>query len=144
MATFAPVAIKNKLDKITNGESDDEELIFDKIKFLSACFEGLVEEELLSLAGAMNYMKTFQTESSLHLEDSIIWALPSDKAEKVVYIHYSVQMEDSDDKFQGKDNSSYYILPLHAIDEFNYQFPDNSVKILKYIDKYEEIYSGDL
>jgi len=133
-----PVTIKSKLDKITNGESDDEELIFDRIKFLSTCFEGIVEEELLSLAGAMNYMKTFQPDSPLYSEDSIIWALSSDKAEKEVYIHYSVQMEDSVDKFQGKDNTSYYILPLHAIDDFNYQFPDNSIELFKYIEKYEK------
>jgi ATP/ADP translocase len=132
-----PVTVKSKLDKIINGESDGGGLIFDKVKFLSTCFLGIIEEELLSLAQFMIYVKTFQEGSSLYSEDSIIWPLKSDETGIEVYFHYSYQIDDSNDIFHGKENTSYYILPLNAVNNFNYQFPENALEILNYIDKYK-------
>jgi ATP/ADP translocase len=132
-----PVTVKSKLDKIINGESDGGGLIFDKVKFLSTCFLGIIEEELLSLAQSMIFVKSFQEGSSLYSEDSIIWPLKSEEAGQEVYIQYSYQTDDSNDIFHAKENTSYYILSLYAVNNFNYQFPDNAVEILNYIDKYE-------
>jgi hypothetical protein len=133
-----PDSTKRRLDKIVNGETDEKELLFEKIQFLSNCFTGIREEELLSLAGAMKYIKDFQTGFPLLPNGCIIWTFSVDKPGAEAYINYTEQLHDPGEKFQGGDNASYYILPLNAVEEYHYQFPDKSFEILKYIDNNEK------
>ena len=82
-----PVSTKIKLDKIVNGETDKKELLFEKVQFLSDCFTGIPEEELLLLAGAMKYIKDFQTSSSSISDSCIIWTLlEENRGMKYIYI----------------------------------------------------------
>jgi len=133
-----PVSTKRRLDKIVNGETNEKELLFEKIQFLSNCFTGIPEEELFSMAGAMKYMKDFQTGFQLFPDGCIIWTLSADMPDNEVYILYNEHMKGPGEKFQNKDNAAYYILPLNAVEEYHYQFPDRSFEIFKYIDNNEE------
>ena len=56
-----PVATRKQLDRIINGETDAKELLFEKIQFLSDCFEGIIEDELLLLAKNMIYSSDIKT-----------------------------------------------------------------------------------
>jgi ATP:ADP antiporter, AAA family len=132
-----PDLTKKRLDKIVNGEINEEELLFEKIRFLSNCFPGIIEEELLSMASYMQYADEYKTESPLFANSCIIWSFSVDKQDINVHIRYSDQHNGDDKKVTGKDNYSYYVLPLTAVEEFNYQFPDKASEILKFIDKNE-------
>jgi hypothetical protein len=133
-----PDLTKKKLDKIVNGETDEKELLFEKIQFLANCFKGIPAEELLPLAVALKYKKDYQTGFPSFPDGCIIWSLSGDKPDNEVYVFYNEQKNSPGEKFQGRNNASYYIMSLNAIEEYHYQFPDNSFEILKYIDNNEE------
>jgi ATP:ADP antiporter, AAA family len=133
-----PESAKRRLDKIVNGETDDSELLFDKVSFLANHFRGIPEEELLILAGAMKYIKDSQKELSILPDNSILWSLSEEKQLNGAFVHFTDQVNARGQKFQDKDTTSCYILPLGAVEEFHYQFPDKSFEILKYIDINEE------
>jgi ATP:ADP antiporter, AAA family len=127
---------KIRLDKIVNGETSEKALLFEKVQFLSNCFKGISEEELLQLAGELKYIST---PAELPLSAGcIIWNITDENPENKAYINFAEQTKDSDKKFTYAENCLYYVLPLSAVDDFHYQFPDKSFEILKYIDLNEE------
>ncbi len=134
-----PDSTKVRLDRIVNGESDDMELLFEKIRFLSDCFKGIPEEELLTMAGALKYIRDLKTEFPTYPYGCLIWSLSDEKQISEVYVNYTEQMNSSGEKFKGRDNTSYFILSLSAVEEYLYQFPDRWFEIMKYIDNKEEL-----
>jgi hypothetical protein len=54
-----PEQVKRRLEKIIRGRAADEELLFEKVRFLADCFTGIDEEYLLFLAENMIYVKDF-------------------------------------------------------------------------------------
>ena len=133
-----PYATKKRIDKIINGPVEKNELLFEKVEFLSKCFVGIPEDELLPLGGAMKYTKNFGTESQMLKEGCIIWPLSGDKTAIEVQILYYGEIDRLTTVNQGRDKVTYYLMPLSAIEEYLFQFPDNSSVILKYIAKNEE------
>jgi hypothetical protein len=93
----------------------------------------------LFLSGDIKYVKDFQTGLPKFSDGSIIWPLSSDKPGEKAFIYYTEELkETTNEKLRDGDNTSYYILPLNAVDEFSYQFPERSFEIFKYIDNIEE------
>lgn len=86
----------------------------------------------------MKYANDSNSGLTLFPDGSIIWSLSADKKYNEVNVIYNQQMEGPGGKFQSRDNTSYYFLPLNAVEDYHYQFPDKSFEILKYIDKNEE------
>ena len=133
-----PESIKRRLDSIVNGETNIMDLLFEKVKFLSHCFKGISEEELLSMAGTMKYVKDLHSYLEPISEGYIIWYLSDKNLVSGVNIHFDKQIAGSDNQFKDKENISGYILPLSAVEEYHYQFPEKSFEILRYIDNNEE------
>jgi len=133
-----PDSTKKRIDRIINGPVEKNELLFEKVQFLSKYFVGIPEDELLPLAGAMKYIKNFDVESQMLKEGCIIWSLSGDKIANEVHILYYGEKDRLTTAYQSRDNLTYYFIPLTAIEEYLFQFPDNSNEILKYIDKNEE------
>jgi AAA family ATP:ADP antiporter len=133
-----PDSTKQRLDKIINGETNEKELLYEKIRFLSNCFSGIPEEELLSLAATMKYAENLHTILPLFSHGCLVWPLSDDKPGDEVYIHYNDQLKGDGDKFHGRNFTSFYILPFDSVEEFHYHFPDKSFEIFKYIDNKEE------
>lgn len=133
-----PDSIKTRLDKIITGKADKNELLYEKVKFLSKYFTEIQEDEMLYLAGEMKYLKNFEKESLTLPEGYIIWILNGDNGTSEVHVVYYGKP----DKLTGKNyegyNFSYYYLPLFAVEEYYFRFPDKSFEILKYIDINEE------
>jgi len=130
---------RKRLDKIIFGPTDEEELLFKKVLFLSECFGIIQEDDLLSLAAAMKYIKNFETESGLLLnEGCIIWQLSGEKTGNEVRIFNNDNIDRLTLKSQISNNLSYYVLPLTAIEDYHFQFPEKSFEILKYIENHEE------
>ena len=64
-----PVATRKHLDKIISGETDKRGLLFDKTRFLSGCFAGMIEEEALALAREMIFATGINTFMPLFRRD---------------------------------------------------------------------------
>ena len=64
--------------------------------------------------------------------DVIVWPLVENR-ENEVYIFYGGETDIIARKF--RDNDSIYMLPLSAIEEYHFRFPEQSFEILKYIDQ---------
>ncbi|HEX7493321.1 MAG TPA: hypothetical protein VF346_03800 [Bacteroidales bacterium] len=134
-----PESARKRLDKIIFGPTDEGELLFEKVLFLSECFGVIPEDDLLSLAGVMKYIKNIETESGLLLNESfIIWSLSGDKTGNEVRIFNNDNIDRLNLNYQSSNNLFYYVLPLTAIEDYHFQFPEKSFEILKYIENHEE------
>jgi hypothetical protein len=133
-----PDKIKTRLDSIINGTIDKDEFLFEKMQFLSKHFGVITEDQLLSLAGEMKQIKNFDSRSLPYSEGCIIWPLYRDNESNEVHVVYKGEMERLTRRYQNGQNLSFYFLPLRAVEEYHFQFPDKSFEILKYIDTNEE------
>jgi hypothetical protein len=129
---------KVRLDKIVGGESNDFDLLFEKIRFLSDRFEVIPEEELFDLASEMIHLEDLDRGFPSIPYGCLIWPLSSDNHGKEVFIHYSDSLNDPSVMFRNRANTTYYILPLNAVEEYNTQYPERSARIFEYIEKNEE------
>ncbi len=134
-----PETSKKKLDRIISGEINNEELVFEKVKFLSSCFAGVNKDELLFLAEKMAFARNDQSGIYSQPSDTILWSFSNEKADPEVFIN----LEESND-LSGviKDIRSAclfcYVLSLNSVKDFNFQYPESSYDIFKYIDTKEE------
>ncbi|MCE5346916.1 MAG: MFS transporter [Bacteroidales bacterium] len=133
-----PDMAHKRLDKIINGETDQNELLFEKVRFLSFSFNGIPEEDLLTLAGAIKYEKDLHQGACPVPGGCIIWFFSAEKTVTGIYLVYDEKVGKTGEGFQGRDENTCYILPLNAVAEFIFQYPDHSFEILKCINSYEE------
>jgi hypothetical protein len=132
----APAAIKAKLDRIVNGDTPEMELLFEKTNFLSGLFPEISEDKLLFLAKEMGYMKRIPDDYIIDNEGILLWSFRSDAASSDVSIIFeSGEVSRKINPPEGDNN--IYVLPLKAIEDYHYMFPENSFAILKYIDDHE-------
>jgi len=134
-----PETTRVQLDKIVDGKSLESELVYEKAKFLSSCFPELNENELLFLAEKMSSVRHDESGIYSQPSDTILWSFPEDKSSTVVFVN----LEDSTDpaKLIKDIRDKYYfcyVLPLNAVREFYFQYPERSFGIFRYIDKCEE------
>jgi AAA family ATP:ADP antiporter len=133
-----PEATKLRLDKIVEGQTDDKELLYDKTKYISNCFPGIPEEELLSLSSSVKCTNDPAGTLRQYAEGVILWPLAGGNNGDVSYTLYNGDVSAlSEDLKVDKDNQAY-ILPLGSVEDFNYQFPERSLEILRYIDRKED------
>jgi hypothetical protein len=134
-----PETERKKLDKIISDETDDKELIYEKTRFLSSCFPGITEEELLFLAERMSFFRSDQTGIYSQPSGTVLWSFSDGSQNLKVFVNFN---ENTDLNSVIRDlRTSYsfcYVLPLNAVREFNFLYPQNSFTIFKYIDGNEE------
>jgi hypothetical protein len=133
-----PSLVKIRLDKIVNNETEEEELLFNKTKFLSTLFPDIPEDKLLFTVKEMKYLRRIPAEYQLHPGGIILWSFLPDltfqRTVKVIFVG-----DPQFDKFGIPSGESvFYLLNLETIEEFNYLYPEHSYEILKYIDDNEE------
>jgi hypothetical protein len=121
-----------------NGDISEVELLFQKTQFLSTCFAGIPEEELLPLAENITYHTDLKTKFNTFNSDSVIWPLSDDNQCDEALICYSDTKEEIIRKLKDINTNTGYILPLNALEEFQYQYPQRSLEILEYIEVNEE------
>lgn len=129
---------RQRVDRIISGGIHEKELLYEKVKFLSACFAGIPEDELLFLASNMILISVNQTETVSYSDGYIAWVFRKGRTDNDVHIFH----EESDKKIaliRSETDFDYcYLLPLVVVEEFNLQFAERSFEILKYIDTKEE------
>jgi ATP/ADP translocase len=129
-----PDQVKNRLGKILKGQTADEEMLYEKVRFLATCFSGTDEEYLLFLAEKLIFVKDLQLGSLPVQNGYILWQVGLGNTISNVEIIYEPQK--SEGKFRNESLSYFYILPLDKAEDFIYQFPEFSSEILKYISNY--------
>jgi len=130
-------SVKNHMDRVVNEEIDKRELLFEKVQFLSYCFISIPQEELLTLAPSMQHTVDLQSVLPSIPYGCLIWSLNEGAQDYNAFIHYSEHIKDFPGRFQERENLSYYILPLNAVEDFYCQFAERSSKILEYIENNE-------
>jgi ATP:ADP antiporter, AAA family len=133
-----PIATRRLLDRIINGEADKNELLFDKIRFLSECFTGIIEEQLLSLALKTSYAGNIKALMTSLPDRYILWDLSSENRNQAACILYSSDADSLPGNITGNEKASFYILSLKAVEEFLYQFPENADILLTYMENNEK------
>ncbi len=127
-----PARVKKRIEKIIDGSSPSEDLLFEKVRFLSGYFKETMEDYLLVLAESLRYMKDFQ-ESMFPAEESfILWSAAGGDDNNVVEILRKGQKE-----LSGKNRKNYayhYLLPLSSAEDFCYSFPEQSEDILNFME----------
>jgi ATP:ADP antiporter, AAA family len=128
-----PADARSRLNKIVGGETSPEELVYNKVLFLSSCFTGTDEEDQLFIAGAMNYAKKITPDVLPAYGGYVLW---SGNIENVKIIYESKNM--SEEIVQPGVADLFYILPLLSVEEYYYNYSEKSVNILNYINNKEK------
>ena len=116
-----PESSKIKLDKIASGEVLKEESLFEKTSFLHKHFGSIYEDKLLTLAGSLKYYESVSDD----LENVIIFPCSDDNV-KTAILHY-------DGKLNEEGIKPFYALPMDAVYDFDFYYPECSMKIFEYI-----------
>jgi hypothetical protein len=122
-----PESSKAKLDKVANGEISKEEMLFEKTSFLHKNFNSIPEDKLLTLSAQLKYYKDFATLYSDNPENVIICSCSNDNAKKMI-VHYEGKLNE---KKINSENQSFYVLPMDAVYDFDFHYPECSEEILK-------------
>jgi len=134
-----PEPDRKKLEKIIIGETDDKELIYEKTKFLASVFPRNAEEELIFLAEKMSFLRSDQTGIYSQPSGTVLWSFSDGSQNLKVFVNFN---ENTDLNSVIRDlRTSYsfcYVLPLNAVREFYFLYPQSSFAIFKYIDENEE------
>lgn len=132
-----PETIRSRLDKIAAGEVPVEELLFEKTMFLSEWLPGIRADEVLTLAEHLHYYRDFARLSSDIMDNSIIWSVPQHRGKGEVIIHYEGRLNEADFTTAPKVEGSYYTISQASIEDFDYQYPERSIEIFKFINSNE-------
>jgi len=128
--------IKEQLDKIISRETPSGELLYEKTEFLSGCFTGLSEDDLLLAAGALQYLDTFKQEDLSADEQGILWPVKSGKPGAKAEIFYGTGKPEGTNP-PADDYDHWYLLPLEVIEEYHFRFPEKAHEMMKYIETHE-------
>lgn len=134
-----PEATRKQLDKIIAGEITEKELVFEKVRFLTSCFKEIKEDELLFLADKMLFARNDERGIYSQPSNTIAWSFSSEKSEPEIYLNYE-DITDPGKIAKDMRTTCYfcYVLSLNTVREFNFQFPESSFGVFKYIDNCEE------
>ncbi len=131
-----PKEIKEQLDRTTSNKTLPGELLYEKTKFLSGCFAGLTEDDLLSVAGSLKYLDKVNNEDLVSEDGVIIWPVQSGEPCAEVKIIYNADNDEETKLPEGKYDHCY-LLPLKRIEDFNFSYPGKALEIMKYIETHE-------
>lgn len=127
-----------RLYKIMEKSSNDADLLYEKVKFLSSFFPDIVEDELIFIAERTNYLRNGDPELTQILKGSVVWALTSGKQVfKTAVIHDNDNVNYFLDNMEHSD-SFFYVIKLNAVELFRFYYPGSSFRVYKYIDGLEE------
>ncbi len=130
--------VKSRLDRIVDGETNVEDLLFEKVNFLANRFPGIPGEDLMQLAGDLTYIKNRDKGFPYISDGFIVWSLSDEGLVVKTSINYNDQTAGNEDMTGEIVGAAFYILPFSSVEGFHYQNPEKSFEILKYIDINEE------
>lgn len=134
-----PELVRKRIDGIITGDTDERELILDKTRFLASLFPKIHEEELLFLATRMSYLRNDQAGIFSQPSGTVLWSFSDGTREFRTFVNFNESTDMSSVIRDLRTSFSFcYLLPLNAVREFHFLYPDSSWDIFKYIDDNEE------
>lgn len=134
-----PEAARKQLDRIIAGEMTEKELVFEKVKFLGSCFKEIKEDELLFLAYKMSFARNDEKGIYSQPSNTIAWSFSSENSDPEIFVNLEDITDPGKIVRDMRVNSYFcYVLSLNTIREFNFQYPESSFGIFKYIDNCKE------
>jgi ATP:ADP antiporter, AAA family len=126
--------LKDRIIMFIKNEIPEEEMLYEKVRFLSDHFKGADEDNLLLLANSMKYLTGTELNASSSEEGFILWSLSDEN--KAIIVH---DQKEANVKIKGKESKDkFYLLPLTAVEDFHYEYPEQSIIILNYIGNIEQ------
>jgi ATP:ADP antiporter, AAA family len=126
--------LKDRILMFINNGIPAEEMLYEKVRFLSDHFKGTDKDNLLLPANSMKYITGAELSASPSEGGFILWSLSGNGNAIVIHdqkeVNVKITGEESGDKF--------YLLPLNAVEDFYYAHPEQSVMILNYIGNIEQ------
>jgi len=134
-----PGASRKHLDRIISGEINEKEFVFEKVRFLASCFKEIKEDELLILAYKLSFARNDEKGIYSQPSNTIAWSFSSEKSEPEIFVNHE-DITDPGKIVRDMRMNSYfcYVMSLNTIREFNFQYPESSFGIYKYIDNCKE------
>lgn len=134
-----PDVTRTHLDKIVREMITGKELIYEKVFFLSTCFKGINEDELIFLAQNIMFISRETAGIPPQAGEALIWLFKNEESAPEVIIN---QMESRNFgeiiQEKGASGSFCYVLPLKHVKEFRFQYPESSFEVFRYIDSMEK------
>jgi AAA family ATP:ADP antiporter len=125
--------LKDRIRMFSSNGIAAEEMLYEKVIFLSGLFKGTDEDNLLLLADSLKYLKALKINELPSSGGYILWTLPA--GNEAIIIH---NQPEADVKIKGIANDKgFYLLSLRAVEDFHYQYPEQSPVILNYIGNIE-------
>ncbi len=132
-----PESTKKHLEAIMNEDVNIHEMLFEKTAFLSGCFKGIPEDNLLPLSGVLSYKKGTDRDIPLFADRSLIWPLSDEAQGNEAFVYYIDDHKGWIEKNLCK-NKSFYVLPLDSLEEYLFQYPEQSLKFLEFLENNKE------
>jgi ATP:ADP antiporter, AAA family len=123
--------IKRKLDVILSGSNDKRTLLFEKVQFLTNCFEGIPSYDLFSLAAELHLVYELEKQT-LNNSGSIIWPVLKNRGSASTGMIYN--SSNTEIGLTEGEKTPYYMLSLTSVEEFNFLYPEYSKIIQGYFD----------
>ena len=128
-------SVRTDIELIVSGKVNPQELLFEKVLFLSNLLEDVGEEELIELAGQMVYCKEFDQLRFDPSLDYLLWNTGSEYSEIRTFLIPDDNPVEKSDLLTGDSDTYFYVLPLSGLEEFGKSFPEITLKIYTYLDK---------
>lgn len=129
-----PEEMKGYLEKIISRSLNDNELLFNKVLFLTSCFKNVPEEYLLYLAKDLRFTD-FLSPGYLPREGGyILWHFNQDNVNPEVKLSNDNILRSLK---MSEEGDYYYILPVNTLKDFIDQYSEYSDVIFTYIDEIE-------
>lgn len=132
-----PKDLEGNLQRIVSGEFPVNELLMEKVRFLSGLFKDIPEEELLFLADSMKYFKEFSADRISDNRSYLIWNSRSDLSEVRVFSFSGVSPTEDGKRYFSSEDAFFYLLPLNMLEDFQNIYPERSYQIFNYLDTHE-------
>jgi hypothetical protein len=133
-----PENIRRQLDKIVSDQTAEKELVYEKVRFLSSCFRTIKEDELLLLSDKLLFARNDQKGIYSQPVNSLMWSFPADNKDPEIFVNLADITDPGKIARDIRSECFYcYVLPLNTVTEFNFQYPESSFEIFKYVDSCE-------
>lgn len=133
-----PEITRNKLNRIVSAETNEKELLFQKVRFLKSCFSETPEEDLIFLGSRLLYFADLRNGTPAVEGGNILWLMSEENPIPMVYVNHPGIERIIKGLNRKSHNTFGYALPFSAIEEYHFEYPEKSFEIFKYIDINEE------
>jgi hypothetical protein len=120
--------------KVISGNLHNNEYLMEKVRFLSSIFKDIPEDDLLHLAGSLEYFEDISSEDMPNNKSYILWNVYSDFSETKVFTLIGESASDYKNKYLISTGSFFYLLPLDVLEDFQNLYPERSFEIYNYLE----------